>query len=151
MFEALLPIAMLKYGGKFTLREAWVDGGLADMFCIDKNYFTTEIEIKTSLADWNADRKKGKFDYPRPHVHRFYFAVPESLVDKKPTWVPRSCGLISVYTEYDGTLRLDRAKIVKKSIRPRGSEPVPYKFMERVFGHTNRRHWDLVMKINARG
>lgn len=79
------------------MTEFEVDGGRADVVFITKARQLTEIEIKISRADWNADSTKAKWGRPRPHVSRFYYAVPAGLAQRIPEWVPESCGIIAVH------------------------------------------------------
>lgn len=79
------------------MTEFEVDGGRADCVFITKARQLTEIEIKISRGDWNADATKSKWKRERPHVSRFYYAVPGHLADRIPDWVPEKCGIIAVY------------------------------------------------------
>lgn len=66
----------------------------------DAGYFY-EIEIKTTLSDWMNDRKKKKWNHAGEHlsnkISRFYYAVPEHLIDKVPDFVLPTTGLIKLY------------------------------------------------------
>lgn len=78
------------------LPEFEVDGGRADLVVITRSNYLTEIEIKVSLSDWNADQHKDKFKRPRPHVARFFYAIPETLQDRIPDWLPPTAGVLVV-------------------------------------------------------
>jgi len=58
------------------------------------------VEIKTSVADFRADRKWQEY---LPYCERFYFAVPE---DFPHHMVPDDCGLM-VADAFGGTIRRD--------------------------------------------
>lgn len=82
------------------LNTSYNDGGAADLIAVDKNRYIIEVEVKISIADMKADRRKEKHEYYRkcmglpykntrkrfnqivviePHTyptHKFYFAVP---------------------------------------------------------------------------
>jgi hypothetical protein len=101
-----------------VMNEAWIDGGRADLVFVSKAGYATEIEIKISLSDWAADRKKDKFKMPRPHVARFYYAIPDHLLDRVPFWLAEDIGIIVVRdgdgrdyaSEYRAAKRMPRAQ-----------------------------------------
>lgn len=78
------------------MTEWWIDYGQADLLFISRAGYVTEIEIKTSFSDWNADQFKEKWKRPRPHIARFFYAVPLALVDRIPAWIPEERGIISL-------------------------------------------------------
>lgn len=88
-----------------SLATSFNDGGSADVIAINKRRYLIEVEIKISLVDLKADRRKNKHEYyrkccelpynnqqmrfgqvltiepPRYPTHLFYFAVPYNLAD----------------------------------------------------------------------
>lgn len=94
--------------------EFEIDGGRADLVVVSKAGYATEIEIKVSRGDWEADGEKLKWmrtGWQRPHVARFFYAVPAPLVAVMPAWVPRDAGVLSVRDGAPGydTVREHRA------------------------------------------
>lgn len=79
------------------MTEFDVDGGRADLVFVSRSGYLTEIEVKVSRADWNVDQKKRKFARPRPHVARFFYAVPDMLAADLPPWLPPEAGVIVVH------------------------------------------------------
>lgn len=68
-----------------------------DLLVLSPQRYLTEIEVKCSLADWQNDQKKAKWAHPeRDKIKRFFYAVPHNLVDKVPSWVPTTAGLLVV-------------------------------------------------------
>jgi len=89
-----------------SLATSYNDGGSADVLAVDKKGYLIEVEVKVSIADFKADRKKGKHEYYRklcglPYknqrvrfgkleviepknypTHHFYFAVPNEIANK---------------------------------------------------------------------
>ena len=83
-----------------SLNTSFNDGGSADLLAVNKRGYLIEVEVKISLADLRADRKKSKHEYFRKLIglpykntqmrfgqevarepsiyptHFFYFAVP---------------------------------------------------------------------------
>jgi hypothetical protein len=95
------------------LPEFWIDGGIADMVIISKAGYVTEVEIKTSVADWRVDLKKGKWAKPRPHIKRFYYAIPEALADRIPSGLPTEAGLLVVVRVKGGYARCTEVKAAR--------------------------------------
>lgn len=85
------------YDKYWTMPEWEINGGRADLAVITKSGYLTEIEIKISISDWKADSKKDKWSSPRPHVSRFFYAVPERLIaDGIPGFVHPHAGILVV-------------------------------------------------------
>ena len=69
---------------------------IADALFVRPSYtqFCVSIyEIKVSRADFLSDIRSEKWRGYLNHCHRFYFAVPRGLIDKKE--IPREAGLIA--------------------------------------------------------
>lgn len=82
------------------ITEFEIDGGRADLVLVSKAGYATEIEIKVSRGDWRNDRDKLKWmahGWTRPHVSRFFYAVPGQLVQHVPSWVPADAGILAVH------------------------------------------------------
>lgn len=74
----------------------------SDLLVVSDSGYVTEVEVKHSLSDWRADLKKQKFtsgwhrqQFDRV-IRRFYYAVPQHLVDQAPADLPDFAGIISV-------------------------------------------------------
>lgn len=75
--------------GCVTLPEfSLANGRRADVIALCGAGKLTIVEIKSSVADFRADRKWP--DY-RDYCDRFYFAIPESVPE---SLIPEDCGLI---------------------------------------------------------
>lgn len=118
-------LGLARYFNWFQVRmlpEFEVDGGRADLAILSRSGYITEIEIKVSLSDWNADREKDKFKTRRPHVRRFFYAVPRALAEKIPDWVPPEAGILTVHafeTGYPHVRELRPAKALKAEKLPK--------------------------------
>jgi len=79
-------------------------GGEMDFALVTKSMYLAEVEIKLTRADWLNDQKKRKWSGINRHkVSRFYYAVPESLADNIPDFVPEEAGIISIqFGSYHG-------------------------------------------------
>ncbi len=64
------------------------NGGRADLVALAQDGAVRIIEVKSSLADFRADRKWMAY---RDYCDRFYFAIPQDL---DPALFPRDAGLI---------------------------------------------------------
>lgn len=80
----------------FIFRFDWE----SDYFCINKEGYSFEIEVKISKADFRNDIKKEKHKLFEQNLNkrlipnRFYYAVPKGLIEEKD--VPKYAGLIIV-------------------------------------------------------
>jgi len=73
----------------------------ADMLVVSKAGYIAEIEIKRSLADLRNDFTKKTHTHSSQLINKFYYAVPEKLVDKTKALLVehnRIAGIIS-YSE----------------------------------------------------
>jgi len=83
----------------FIFRYDWE----SDYFCINREGYAFEVEVKISKADFRNDIKKEKHKLFGENLNnrllpnKFYYAVPKGLIDEKD--VPKYAGLIIV----DGT------------------------------------------------
>lgn len=64
------------------------NGRRADIFALGRSGDLVIIEIKSSIADFRADRKWAEY---RDFADRFYFAVPKTF---PAALIPEDCGLI---------------------------------------------------------
>jgi hypothetical protein len=86
------------------LVSAWRPSNQADILAIDKHRMLYEVEVKISLSDLKANRKKQEhYDYSRGYshfVHMFYFAVPYDLGNQAKL-------VISDFFPYAGILTIE--------------------------------------------
>lgn len=90
--------------------EVFIDGGQADLIFVSRAQYATEVEIKTSVADWKADSKKKKWAGNRESVKYFYYAVPDYLESKIPAGLPRHAGIVIVHPGGQGH---DHCRVVR--------------------------------------
>jgi hypothetical protein len=80
--------ALEQLGYASLLEFPLANGRRADILALGRGGDLVIIEIKSSIADFRADRKWAEY---RDFADRFYFAVPQSF----PTaLIPEDCGLI---------------------------------------------------------
>lgn len=138
--RVLLALAdHLQWDQTRCLPEFEIDGGKADLVQISRAGYLTEFEIKVTLADWNADRTKAKFAGHRPHVARFFYVIPDNLVDRIPDWVPASAGIL-VVSPNDGSWR-DRVREHRPARRAKGCLTVPPDTAQRLLEACYFRFW----------
>lgn len=117
----------------------------ADLIVISKANICTEIEIKISKADFDADKNKGKWVRPQdPRIQKFYFAVPEELVEHVLANSKPEQGVISVsiHPKY----RLPQSKIVRKAVlRPNTRKPREAE-LQKILHLGNMRYWSIFEK-----
>lgn len=124
------------------LTEEFIDGGRADLFFVSKAGYGTEVEIKVTLADWNADRNKQKWKNPRPHVAQFFYAVPETLEDSIPDWLPAEAGVIVIK---DQGLGYDQVKLVRAAKRMK-AQKIPKEWIADMYRRCYYRFWRAELK-----
>jgi len=97
----------MRYDKQYPLvaLERGTVSGTPDVFGVHKNRFTTEIEIKISVSDFRANRKKEHVIRRESGVYRnsyipnyFYYLVPPELVDKIRPEVEAQNGLMTLGT-----------------------------------------------------
>lgn len=85
--------------------EFQIDGYTADFVTITRAGYLTEVEIKVSRKDWRAPKelRKALAIGSRPHIARFFYAVPETLFqagrptfEQIPSFVPPWAGVLVV-------------------------------------------------------
>ena len=130
--------------GQNRLMPEWSMGGRAwdkrgasraDLIVLSKSRYLTEVEIKVTLADWNADRQKDKWSSTRGRekVARFFYAIPPSLAERVPEWIPAGTGVLVVYP--GGQVQeLRTAKRIK-------TEPVSEATIQKMYEACYFRYW----------
>lgn len=124
--------------------EWTIDGGKADLLFVSPAGYVTEIEIKISCSDWNIDREKEKWKSARPHIGRFFYAVPEALAERAPTWLPPYVGVLVVTFNRHG---MPRVRVVREAIR-RKSEKLPPSELDRMRISLYYRFWRAELRRN---
>lgn len=123
------------------MTEFFVDGGIADLVFISRAGYLTEIEVKISLADWKADSSKRKWLKERPSVARFFYAVPATLVDSIPSWVPEHAGILAISASLTGGH--DIVREVRAAKRQKAQKVRP----EALASACYHRYWRLRLNI----
>jgi len=86
-----------------------------DLLIISKAGYATEVEIKVTQSDINADLKKGH-GHRSNKIRRLYFAVPDYL--NEALGIPDRCGLISVNNDlYCRILRQPKINTKARALR----------------------------------
>jgi hypothetical protein len=80
--------ALAQHGFTLLIEVPLADGRRADLMALGRDGSLVIVEIKSSVADFRADRKWP--DY-RPWCDRLYFAVPEGFPLEL---IPEECGLM---------------------------------------------------------
>lgn len=131
--------------------EFEVDGGRCDLVQISRADYITEFEIKISRADWNADRDKAKWTTPRPHIARFFYVVPKSLVEpveRIPDWLPDYAGILVVSGDGVG---FDQVRELRAA-RRRPAVKAPPELLQRgleAFYYRYWRHEDNMERVRS--
>lgn len=128
------------------MTEFDIDGSKADLVFVSKAMYATEVEIKVSLADWNVDQKKPHWKMDRKYISRFFYAIPETLENKIPDWIPDWVGIIVVFdrglTKWNTLPEYDGIRVVREAKRRR-CEKVPIEMVNRMYQSCYYRFWRL--------
>ena len=133
-YDLLCPILALECAS--SLNTSYNDGGSADLLAVDKKGYLIEVEVKVSMVDFRADRKKDKHEYYRKLIglsynnqkrrfgqivtiepqsyptHWFYFAVPFGIANKAKLLCDNSypyAGLLTNREDWYGNISVQRS------------------------------------------
>ncbi|NIQ92414.1 MAG: MmcB family DNA repair protein [Deltaproteobacteria bacterium] len=71
-----------------------------DLLVLTPAGYAYEVEIKTTLSDVIADKKKKKWSIYLPYdgnrISRFYFALPENIYAKSIAHIPATAGILRI-------------------------------------------------------
>jgi len=87
------------------------NGRRADIFALGRSGDLVIIEIKSSIADFRADRKWAEY---RDFADRFYFAVPKTF---PAALIPEDCGLIVADAFAASLIRDGRSNVLASARR----------------------------------
>lgn len=85
-----------------------------DLLILTSSNYAWEIEIKISISDLRADKKKHHAHYSNK-IKRLYFAIPEKLQEGALPLIPERAGLLLVAPNH--YVRLIKAPIINKAAR----------------------------------
>ena len=67
-----------------------------DLIIVNQRHYAWEVEIKTSISDLKAEKKKSPLAHISDKIKRLYFAVPDNLTEKSMALIPERAGLLRV-------------------------------------------------------
>ena len=85
-----------------------------DLMVVKESNYAYEIEIKVSISDLKADKKK-KHCHDSNRIKQLYFAIPLLLLDKAESLIPERAGIYTV--DESGRVRLYRKPKINKNAR----------------------------------
>ena len=95
-----------------------------DMIIVTPRHYAKEIEIKVSIPDLKADKRK-RWAHTSDKVRQLYFAVPDNLKDKSISLIPERAGLLTVKIVEDfWVVSLVKAAKINKSARKLNEEEI---------------------------
>jgi hypothetical protein len=123
--------------------------GEADLIIVSKSKFLSEIEIKISLKDLEADEAKKKWRYPIRDImiKYFYYAVPIDLLEGAKKIIANSsipqiqnAGIIAIG-------ETGRVMLIQKPITNKKAQPLPDKDLFKLARLSVFRYWNLRKKM----
>lgn len=127
-----------------------------DLAVLTPSLILCEVEVKISMADWARDNEKEKWTLPIGELtpSRFYYAVPDKLVNKDgkfviPEWVQPHAGIITVVNRRSTTTMEDGSQVVvdkpvatiRKFPKPRHRNRLPEKYIYELYRKLSIRYW----------
>ena len=67
-----------------------------DLIIVYQSHYASEVEIKISISDLKAEKRKRPGAHYSNKIRRLYFAVPYNLKDESMDLIPERAGLLSV-------------------------------------------------------
>lgn len=115
--------------------------GITDFLVVSHAGYATEVEIKISRSDWQADVQKEKWKHPQKSS-MFYYAVPHPLLVQVPVWVRPEWGLMAIKDYGDGTGGKSRlyVEVVRKAEKVAGK--INDKDKVNLANHTYFHYWE---------
>jgi hypothetical protein len=146
MHSGEIEVLMARYlGTSVTIVVPNVYYGLhiheTDLLVLTPSGYAWEIEIKTSLADLKADKKKAHGHYSNK-IKRLYFAVPEDLKDKALEHIPERAGLFIIHL--NSTRKYPKyVSLVKAPQINTGARKLTEKEIKKLYELATMRLWSL--------
>ena len=89
-----------------------------DLIIVYQSHYASEVEIKISISDLKAEKRKRPGAHYSNKIRRLYFAVPYNLKDKSMALIPEKAGLLSVnIVKGFWVVSLEKAPRINKSAR----------------------------------
>lgn len=150
--ERIITALVGHYWINNTVMVEWeVDGGRADFVIISKARYLTEIEIKVTAEDWKKDLKKAKWTMAkRPHVSRFFYCVPRSLLEamgSDPLILPPNAGILQVAAYVGERGRWDHVGVVMEAQRLKGAKKISAETIQAIYKAAYFRFWRQTLNL----
>jgi|WetSurMetagenome_2_1015567.scaffolds.fasta_scaffold924933_1 hypothetical protein len=114
----------------------------ADMIVVSSSGYATEIEIKISKSDLLIDKFKEKHKKERlAKISRYFFAVPESLIEIALKDLPEEVGILGVFIKEKGTGLDIKVTTVRPSKRNSKARALTENEIARLARLQNFRYW----------
>lgn len=140
--KAILAALWKKFDHKYQFINTYIGPNELDWISFTHSKICWEIEVKTSLSDYKNDFKKEAkhvaLSKKAWHTNRFYYAVPEGMIDE----VPEYAGLI-----YVSFKSFDSVKIVKKAPILSKDKLDPKRFFDKMYYYYHKQTTNKLLKI----
>ena len=91
-----------KLGSAFAIPNCTYLGHECDVLVISKNNYATEIELKATVSDLKADKKK--LHAHRSHyIRQLYFGISDDIPDTALEHIPERAGIICFFERKENT------------------------------------------------
>lgn len=122
-----------------------------DILAISKKYSLIEIEIKRSVADCKADKKKEHKHKDKHHRLQYqYFAVPKSILVECVPYIPEHFGILTVDDTSNDNLCFYVEEVRKPKLNPY-YRIVTQGEVYNLLSTGSKRYWSLIKTCYEKG
>jgi len=75
-----------------------------DLMVVTKAHYAYEVEIKISISDLKAEKKKKPWAHHDKRIKGLYFAIPDNLMKKAYPLIDENAGILTVFRGYHNNL-----------------------------------------------
>ena len=156
-FETKAIFALTQYhdspyqlGKAFVIPNCTALGHECDVLVIQKTNYATEIELKATLSDLKADKKK-RHEHKSPFIRQLYFGLHDSIsLEDAEKHVPEHAGII-YFHEFDGSTSYRRkggyyCRIFRKPKPNRYAKPLEQDKINYLLKIMYYRYYNLLFK-----
>ena len=114
-----------------------------DLMIVKSSNYAYEIEIKISISDLRADKRKKDFAHHSDRIKQLYFAIPLVLLEKAKNLIPERAGIYTI-DEYE------RVKLYRKPQINKNARKLNDKELIKLGKLSNMRMWNALRILNRR-
>jgi len=111
-----------------------------DLMIVTKAHYAYEVEIKISISDLKAEKKKKPWAHHDKRIKGLYFAIPDDLKEKAIPLIDKNAGILTVYGNcHDGL----HCSILRKPTINNNARKLTDTEMRKLYSLCAMRVWNL--------